>query len=75
MASRTRSGTRRRAGDRAGDDLPGGFEQYFADLAPLLAQPGPPDFAALAAVQARYALEMDFASMDELIERFGLRVP
>jgi mannose-6-phosphate isomerase-like protein (cupin superfamily) len=52
---------------------PGGFEQYFADLAPLLAQPGPPDFAALAAVQARYELEMDFASMDELIERFGLR--
>jgi mannose-6-phosphate isomerase-like protein (cupin superfamily) len=54
---------------------PGGFEQYFADLAPLLAHPGPPDFAALAAVQARYELEMDFASMDELIGRFGLRVP
>jgi quercetin dioxygenase-like cupin family protein len=52
---------------------PGGFEQYFADLAPLLAHPGPPDFAALAAVQARYELEMDFASIDELIERFGLR--
>jgi mannose-6-phosphate isomerase-like protein (cupin superfamily) len=52
---------------------PGGFEQYFADLAPLLAHPGPPDFAALAAVQARYELEMDFASMNELIERFGLR--
>src|SRR3954466_6806753 len=49
---------------------PGGFEQYFADLAPLLATDGPPDFAALAAVQARYGLEMDFASMDELIERF-----
>jgi mannose-6-phosphate isomerase-like protein (cupin superfamily) len=54
---------------------PGGFEQYFADLAPLLAHPGPPDFAALAAVQARYALEMDFASMDELIGRFGLTRP
>jgi mannose-6-phosphate isomerase-like protein (cupin superfamily) len=54
---------------------PGGFAQYFADLAPLLAHPGPPDFAALAAVQARYELEMDFASMDELIERFGLRRP
>jgi mannose-6-phosphate isomerase-like protein (cupin superfamily) len=54
---------------------PGGFEQYFADLAPLLAHPGPPDFAALAAVQARYELEMDFASMDQLIERFGLRRP
>lgn len=52
---------------------PGGFEQYFADLAPLLAHPGPPDLAALAAVQARYELEMDFASMDEIIERFGLR--
>ena len=54
---------------------PGGFEQYFADLAPLVAPPGPPDLAALAAVQARYGLEMDFASMAELIGRFGLRGP
>jgi mannose-6-phosphate isomerase-like protein (cupin superfamily) len=52
---------------------PGGFEQYFADLAPLLAQPGEPDFGALAAVQARYGLEMDFASIGALMERFGLR--
>jgi quercetin dioxygenase-like cupin family protein len=53
---------------------PGGFEQYFADVAPVLARPGEPDFAAMAAVQARYGLEMDPASVGALIERFGLRV-
>ena len=30
---------------------PAGFEQYFADLAPVLSVDGPPDFAALAAIQ------------------------
>ena len=52
---------------------PGGFEQYFADLAPVFGRPGAPDFAAMAAVQARYGLEMDPASVGALIERFGLR--
>src|SRR5215208_4563849 len=35
---------------------PAGFEQYFVDLAPALAAEGEPDFAALAAIQARYGL-------------------
>ncbi len=52
---------------------PGAFEQYFADLAPLLAGEGPPDFEALAGVQARYRLTMDFDSIGTLSERFGLR--
>jgi len=52
---------------------PGGFEQYFADLAPLLAQPGEPDFAAVTAIQARYGLEMDLTSIAGLVERFSLR--
>ena len=52
---------------------PGGFDRYFADMAPLLAAEGPPDFAALAAVQARYRLTMDFDSIGTLSERFGLR--
>jgi len=51
---------------------PGGFEQYFADLAPLFAGDGPPDFAAIAAVQAHYELTMDIDSIGPLVERFGL---
>src|ERR687885_2685650 len=30
---------------------PGGFEQYFADLAPVFAADGAPDFEAMAAIQ------------------------
>ncbi len=53
---------------------PGGFEQYFAELSPLLAGGGPPDFEALAAVQARYGLSMDVDSIGPLCRRFGLRL-
>src|SRR3954453_16624928 len=42
---------------------PGGLEQYFADRAPLFAGAGPPDFAAIAAVQAHYELTMDIDSI------------
>ena len=66
----------------AGDDevrllelvSPAGFERYFAELAPLLGVDGPPDFAALGALQARYRLTMNFESIGPLCERFGLRV-
>jgi mannose-6-phosphate isomerase-like protein (cupin superfamily) len=54
---------------------PGGFERYFADMAPLLSVPGPPDVEALAALQARYRLEMDFDSIEGLVERHGLQPP
>lgn len=50
---------------------PGGFAQYFRELAPLL---GPdPDFAALGALQARYGVAMDMDSIGPLTERHGLR--
>jgi mannose-6-phosphate isomerase-like protein (cupin superfamily) len=52
---------------------PGAFAQYFADLAPILNTPGPPDFAALEEIRARYDLVMDMDSIGELGERFGLR--
>jgi quercetin dioxygenase-like cupin family protein len=52
---------------------PAGFERYFAELVPLLGADGPPDFAALAALQGRYRLTMDFESIGPLCERFGLR--
>jgi quercetin dioxygenase-like cupin family protein len=51
---------------------PGGFEQYFEELAPLIGPDGPPDVEAIGALQARYGLEMDFDSRAVLIERYGL---
>jgi quercetin dioxygenase-like cupin family protein len=51
---------------------PGAFEQYFADLAPVVSAGGPPDFEALVAIQARYRLTMDLESIAPLCERFGL---
>ena len=56
---------------------PAGFEHYFADLEPLvpLDAPRPPDIAALMKVYERYGLEMDPASMLELIQRHGLAPP
>lgn len=52
---------------------PGGFDRYFAEMAPLLAVDGEPDFEALAAVRQRYELTMEIESIGPLIERFGLR--
>jgi quercetin dioxygenase-like cupin family protein len=54
---------------------PPGFEHYFAELEPILAVPGPPDFAALGAVMARYGLTMDMDSMPRLIAEHGLDAP
>jgi mannose-6-phosphate isomerase-like protein (cupin superfamily) len=52
---------------------PGGFEAYFAEIAALLPPSRPePDFEGLAAVQARYGLEMDPESIGPLVERHGL---
>lgn len=52
---------------------PGGFEQYFAEIAPLLPpNREEPDFEALGAVMARYGLEMDFDSIERLSQEHGL---
>jgi hypothetical protein len=51
---------------------PGGFEHYFADVAPVLAGEGEPDFAALGQVMAAYSLEPDPASIGRLIAQHGL---
>lgn len=52
---------------------PAGFERYFADLAALIPPAVPtPDFAGIAAVQARYQLAFDPASIPALIARHGL---
>ena len=55
---------------------PAGFERYFEEIAPLLPPAVPePDFAGLAALQARYGLEMDPDSVGPLMEKHGLRPP
>jgi mannose-6-phosphate isomerase-like protein (cupin superfamily) len=55
---------------------PGGFERYFAELAPLLPPQRPePDFEALGALQARYGLKMDMASAEAIARREGLALP
>jgi mannose-6-phosphate isomerase-like protein (cupin superfamily) len=52
---------------------PAGFEQYFADLAPWFPPQVPePDFAEIAAVQARYGLTVDFGSVERLVAEHGL---
>ena len=53
---------------------PAGFEAYFAEMAPILNAEGPPDVAALAAVQARYGLTMDMSSVDRLAREHDLAV-
>jgi mannose-6-phosphate isomerase-like protein (cupin superfamily) len=55
--------------------VPGGFERYFAELGEILAQPGPPDLAALGGVAARYGLAMEPESIGRLARERGLVVP
>jgi quercetin dioxygenase-like cupin family protein len=50
---------------------PGGFAQYFRDLAPVLAAE---DHEAVQEIAARYELEIDFATIPVLAERYGLKV-
>jgi mannose-6-phosphate isomerase-like protein (cupin superfamily) len=53
---------------------PAGFERYFSEIASLLPpnHHGPSDVQALLAVQEKYGLEMDMASIPALTERHGL---
>lgn len=51
---------------------PAGFENYFRELGAGLIH-GPPDPQRLAALCARYALDMDMSSVPGLIQRFGVR--
>jgi mannose-6-phosphate isomerase-like protein (cupin superfamily) len=51
---------------------PGGFEDYFAALAEVLAVEGPPDLARLADVAQRFGLDVDPGSIPRLVETHGL---
>jgi quercetin dioxygenase-like cupin family protein len=52
---------------------PGAFEQYFAEMAPLLNAEGEPDRERIGEVQARYALSMDIGSIESLTQEHGLQ--
>lgn len=54
---------------------PAGLERYFEELQPLIPADGPPELEGLQKLQTRYGLEMDIASMPELIQRYGLKMP
>jgi mannose-6-phosphate isomerase-like protein (cupin superfamily) len=51
---------------------PGNFSHYFEEMAEALTS-NEPDFEQIAAMQARYELQMDFESIGPLMERHGLR--
>jgi mannose-6-phosphate isomerase-like protein (cupin superfamily) len=52
---------------------PAGFERYFAEMSALVPPAVPePDLPALAALQERYGLEMDFGSIERLSREHGL---
>ena len=50
---------------------PGGFEEYFDELAEVLGS-GPPDPGHLTAVAQKYNVAMDFSSVAELGKRYGV---
>jgi quercetin dioxygenase-like cupin family protein len=52
---------------------PAGFENYFREMAPLLAS-AEPDGDAIGEVLARYELELDFDTIPTLAERHGLNL-
>jgi quercetin dioxygenase-like cupin family protein len=54
---------------------PGGFEGYFAELGEVFAVPGPPDPEKIAAVAAKYELEIEPESIPRLAQEHGLQLP
>lgn len=49
---------------------PARFENYFVELAELLAQAGPPDLERIGALAQRYGLEFDFSALPELSQKY-----
>lgn len=50
---------------------PGGFENYFREMADVLAAPSP-DWGRAAEICGRYGIDMHFESVPELVARHGL---
>jgi quercetin dioxygenase-like cupin family protein len=54
---------------------PGGFENYFVELAAAVAAAGSPRPDVLAPVADRYGLSFDFREVPDLVARYGLIAP
>ena len=55
--------------------VPGGFEEYFAELGEISSRPGPPDLAALGSVAAHYGLTVEPDSIGRLAAAHQLVLP
>ncbi len=54
---------------------PAGFERYFEELDQLLSSTGgPPDPARIVQLAEKYGMEMDFGSVPELMEKYGVKL-
>ncbi len=53
---------------------PGGFENYFRELEPLLPTDAPPDMSAVIALARRYGLEFAMDRVPELLQIYGLKL-
>jgi mannose-6-phosphate isomerase-like protein (cupin superfamily) len=53
---------------------PPAFATYFRELATFIPAQGAPNPAEIVALADRYGLEMDFAALGPLIERYGVRL-
>lgn len=54
---------------------PAGFERYFAELHEMVAPPSPPNFDGIAALAQHYGLDLDVSRVDELVQKYGVRLP
>jgi mannose-6-phosphate isomerase-like protein (cupin superfamily) len=52
--------------------LPGGFDDYFRRLSPLLQAAGEADPAAIVSLAEEFGIEFDFDSIPSICERFGI---
>ena len=53
---------------------PGGFEEYFTELARIIPAAGAPDMQELCTLGARYGMEFDLGSIPALMERHQVRL-
>jgi mannose-6-phosphate isomerase-like protein (cupin superfamily) len=54
---------------------PAGFEKYFEEIGAFFPDGASPDLEGMAAASLKYGLQMDFESLPQLIDRFGLTPP
>ena len=53
---------------------PAGFERYFAELHEVIAQPGSPNLDRITRLAQQYGLDLDFSRVEELVQKYGVRL-